>query len=144
MIIEEDGEDEAAMIAEFVKLSAAHPEVKAEEITEYIFKNLRDPGLRSIQAAMVWTRDLEIKERIRQAKRQGVDAANELTLEQWEAEVLAITRDVTMAANDKKAALEGYMNIASVKGWVRKAIDKTVTDNRQPFPQFVFAQYSDA
>jgi hypothetical protein len=144
LIFEEDGEDEEAMISEFVRLSALYPEEQPQSITEYIFKNLRDPGMRSLQAAVVWARDLDIKERIRLAKRKGVDEPKEYTIHEWEAEVLALTRDATVLPNEKKAMLEGYMNIATIKGWVKKAIDKTVTNNTSRLPVIVFAPYPDA
>lgn len=60
-----EGEDEAAIKAEFVKFSAIYPTYTPFEIGEHVFRNLPDPISRGQQAGATWGKDLEIKERIR-------------------------------------------------------------------------------
>jgi len=66
-----DDEDEAELIARFVELSARYPDHSPFEVTGVVFKHLRDPIMRSNQAAQIWSHDLDIIERIRQARLNG-------------------------------------------------------------------------
>lgn len=135
-----EDEDEQALIGEFVKLSARYPDRNPYEICEHIFKNLRDPWLRSQQAALQWSKDLEILERIRQAKiNGGTEAANSDPKKAWQAEVYAVINDERIGPQEKKARLDGLKLIGESNSWVTKSVQKQVDDKRRHFPQVVFA-----
>lgn len=138
-----EDEDEAALIASFVELSARYPDRDSFEIAAHVFRNLFDPLLRSQQAALCWSRDLDIQERIRKAKSNG-NVEEEYTKEKWHAETLAIVRDERLGPQAKKATLDGLRLIGEANGWIIKAIDKKITDGtKRELPRFVIAQYPD-
>jgi hypothetical protein len=136
-----DGEDEEALKAEFIRLSAIYQAYSPGEIAEVVFKNLPDPILRSHQAASVWMADLEVKERIRQAKLNGgIEPRPILSKEQQIAQLQALADDDKTPIREKLAA---HRLIAEMQGFVVKAVEKTVDDKRRRFPQVVLAQYAE-
>lgn len=142
-VIFED-EDEDKLITEFVRLCALYPARQAFEICDYLFRNLRDPELRSKQAAMIWSNDLAVQERIRLAKLNDGAEPQEWTKEKLQARILAVTEDDTIGYQQKKAMIEGYMSIAQMEGLIVKSVDKKVDNKNRPnLPTIVFAQYSD-
>jgi hypothetical protein len=112
-----EDEDEDELIARFVELSARYPNREPFEICGVIFKNLRDPGMRANQAAMVWSKDLDILERIRQARLNGFDENAITSKEQLQKKINATIEDVTIGAQEKKVRIDGYMAIAKINGW---------------------------
>lgn len=127
-----EDEDEDALIGEFVKLSALYPNYDPIEIARHIFKDLRDPELRAGQAAMQWLKDITIKERIRKARRDGnIDDKPKLTKDQLQAKILATTEDTNLTAQEKKVMIEGYQAYAQNEGWLIKAVEAKVDDNRR-------------
>lgn len=113
-----EDEDEDQLINEFVRLSALYPKYEPFQITQVVFKDLRDPIMRANQAAMVWSKDLEILERIRQARLDGPpDGVLIQSKEQWERKMLALLDDQTLNAQEKKVRREILDSIAKVKGW---------------------------
>lgn len=138
-------EDEQALIGEFVKYSARYPDRNPYEICAHIFRNLRDPFPRCDQAASQWSKDLEILERIANAKRNGGTEAIEADPKKaWQAEVYAIINDPNLGPQEKKARLDGMKLIGESNSWITKSVDKNVTDKRQHFPQVVFALHPSA
>ncbi len=136
-----EGEDEEALKAEFIRLSAIYAAYPAGEIAQVVFKGLRDPILRSQQAADAWSNDLSVKERIRQAKLNGgVEPKPVLTKEQQLAQLQALADDDKTPVKEKLAA---HRLIAEMQGFVIKAVEKTSTERRR-FPQVIIAQYADA
>ncbi len=136
-----EGEDEEALKAEFIRLSAIYPAYPPYEIAQVVFKGLRDPLLRSQQAADVWIADLEVKERIRQARLNGgVEPRPILTKEQQIAQLQALAEDSQTPVKEKLLA---HRLIAEMQGYVIKAVEKSVTDKRAHFPQVVIAQYAE-
>lgn len=138
-----EDEDEAELIASFVKMSALYPTYSAYEITRHIFKDMRDPELRASQAALQWSNDLEILERIRQARLNGGAETLALTKELLEQRILTTVEDTTIGYQEKKTRIEGYMAVAELNGWKIKAIEKKTEDKTRRFPQIVHAIYAD-
>jgi hypothetical protein len=140
-----DDEDEDALLSNFVELMAAHyPRYTEYVIAEQVFKGLRDPTLRSFQAANRWANDLDVSERIRKAKLNGNKEAKPLTKEEWLSKVMAVTEDETISASDKKVRLEGLRLYGeSQKGWFIKAVDNTITDKTPKLPNIRYAVYED-
>lgn len=136
-----DGEDEEALKAEFVRLSALYPAYPPGEIAQVVFKHLPDPVLRSQQAADAWMAELEVKERIRQARLNGgVEPRPILSKEQQIAQLQALADDDKTPIKEKLAA---HRLIAEMQGYVVKAVEKKIDDNRRRFPSVVIAQYAE-
>ena len=136
-------EDEAELIARFVEFSARYPKYSAYEICKHIFKDLRDPDLRAGQAAAQWSIDLEILERINQAKLNGGAEPKPLdTKEEKLKKLEAIYNDPEVAMKERLAAMRLH---AEIQGEIVKAIDKK-TENKdvRRFPRIVHAVYDDA
>jgi hypothetical protein len=113
-----EDEDEDKLIGEFVRLSALYPQYEPFQITAEVFKGLKDPTMRANQAAMIWSKDLSILERIRQARLAGPADQTIQNKEQLEARIKATIEDTTLHSQEKKVRIEGYMNFAKLKGWV--------------------------
>lgn len=140
-----EDEDEQALIGLFVQYSARYPDRNPYEICAHIFKDLRDPFPRSDQAASQWSKDLEILERIRQAKiNGGTEQVESDPKKAWQAEVYAIINDPNLGPQEKKARLDGMKLIGESNAWVTKSVDKTSTDKTRHFPQVVFALHPSA
>lgn len=121
-----EDEDEDELIGEFIRLSALYPQYEPFQVCQVIFKNRRDPIMRANQAAMVWSKDLEILERIRQARLNGpTDEAQIQTKEQLQTRINSVIEDNTINSQEKKVRIEGYMAIAKLKGWAEGAEDDT-------------------
>lgn len=131
-----EDEDEDKLIDEFVRLSALYPEYPPAAITDEIFKNLRDPYPRANQAAMAWSTDLGIKERIRQAVVNGTYKQKEadLTLDDVKAKVLATIENDGLTYNEKKVRIDGYRTYAEIA----KLIDSDDEKGRGHFPTIIF------
>jgi hypothetical protein len=108
-----DDEDEDEFISRFVELSAQYGDkFPAPAITWEIFKNRRDPEMRSNQAAMVWSRDLSILERIRVAKLNGgVEPKPVDTREQKLRKLEAIYNNEEMPVRERIKAIELHAKI---------------------------------
>lgn len=123
-----EGEDEAALIAEFVKHCAFHKvsfdehipsQFSPFQVAQYVFQNLREPG-RAGQASVLWAKDLGIRERIRVAIAEGVDGSVDASEE-------ALLKRAIRGADDPYASLRDRMAAlrlaAEIKGYVKKAIE---------------------
>jgi hypothetical protein len=138
-----EDEDEDALKGEFIRLSALHPTRTPDEIATYVFRNQRDPGLRSAQAAMVWLKDIDVLERIRQARLNGgVEPGGIHTLEEKLRKLQVLYEDESQDLKDRLAAMRLH---AEMSGQIVKAIDKKVDNGAKAkaFPTFVIAQYAD-
>lgn len=135
-------EDEESLIANFVKMSALYPKYSAFEICQHIFKDLREPDLRANQAALQWSKDLTILERIRQARLNGGDEPAPVDSKEAKLKKLeAIYNDNEVGMKDRLAAMRLH---AEMSGEIVKAIDKKVDDGRRAhFPQVVQGIYAD-
>lgn len=140
-VIFED-EDEEALKADFIRLCALYPQQGTFEIAAYVFRNQRDPEMRAQQAAMIWAKDLDIQERIRQARLNGGAEASPIdTKEEKLRKLEAIYDDENVKMTDRLKAMELH---AQIQGEIVKAVDKKVTDIGKRSPrQIVFAQYPD-
>jgi hypothetical protein len=131
-----EDEDEDKLISEFVKLCALYPDREPFEITAYIFKDLRDPTMRANQAALVWSKDLEILERIRLAKLHGV---NETPIDSKETKLRkleAIYNDEKLALRERLKAFELH---SQLQGEIKKPSDDEDEDvKRRP----IFINYA--
>lgn len=132
-----EGEDEAALIDRFVELSALHPTRSEYDIARYIFQDLVDPEMRSMQAAQRWKRDLAIEERIRKYKLYGKTEAPP-TEEQAVAAAWQIVKNPMSTDKDK---LDAIKTVASILGYIKKA--PTSVELTGDIPTFVIAQYDD-
>lgn len=138
-----EDEDEDALKSEFIRLTALHPSRTPDEIAAYVFRNLRDPGLRSAQAAMVWLKDIDVLERIRQARLNGgVEPTGIHTLEEKLRKLQVLYEDESQDMKDRLSAMRLH---AEMSGQIVKAIDKKVDNGAKAktFPTFVIAQYPD-
>ena len=107
-----EDEDEDQLISEFVRLSALYPTYSAYEVAQVVFKGLKDPIMRANQAAMQWSSDLTIKERIRKAALVG---ANQQEIDSKETKLRkleAIYNDPNIKAADRIKALELHAKIS--------------------------------
>ncbi len=138
-----DDEDEDALIERFVDYSARWTDYDPISICRHIFKDMRDNELRAGQAAIAWSTDLAIRERIDQRKLNGKPGAEAVTKENLQAKILAATEDSHLSHHDKKAKIEGYMAYAQLNGWVVKAIEKKTENTTPRFPQIVAHVYPD-
>jgi len=137
-----DDENEAELIARFVELSARYPQETAFTIASYVFRNLRDPEARANQAAMLWSNDLDIRERIRVAERNGGTEPEVIDEDEaYYREVLAEARD---PANSAAVRYKYHELAAKLKGRIKEPADagngQAVT---RQLPTFVFAAYPD-
>jgi len=139
-----EDENEAELIKAFVEMSARYPQYPSFAICQHIFRDLRDPGLRANQAALQWSQDLVILERIRQAKLNGNREVEALTKEALQAKIFTTIEDETLGSQEKKVRLEGYMNIAELHGWKIKAVEKKSEDVTRRFPVVRMQVYPDA
>lgn len=135
-----EGEDEEALKSDFIRLCALHPKQDIFTIALYVFKGLPDITMRSQQAALVWSNDIEVQERIRQARLGASDAPQLLTKEQRIARLQAIADDEGIAAKDRIAA---HALIAELNGERIKSVDKKVERVKQALPQVIMTQYTD-
>lgn len=130
-------EDEAAMRAEFVRLSAMYGHThSAYDITKHIFKDKRDPDLRSMQAADYWSKDLEILDAIKLT--QAGAREDELLQFLW-----SVVSSPTETTKDRLKAAD---QIAEVEGRKKKLVDLNLTNGpeKKPLPIFQFAERHDA
>lgn len=133
-----EGEDETALRNEFARLVAKHPAADIFQVGEYVFQNLKDPGLRGQQAAMIWNKDLEVQELITKY-RNGQDKSDLPTKEDAARLAYSIAEDLRTEQKDRLAALRLY---GEFNGMIVKAIDKSITDTRRRQPPTVkFARY---
>lgn len=137
-----EDEDEAELISRFVEFSARYPAYTPFEICQHIFKDLRDPSLRANQAALQWSKDLLILERIRQAKLNGgAEPGNDADEKQKvKDELLAMARDEKTNARDRAKFYELWLDAC---GLLPKRIEKKSEDRTRRFPQVVIAQYAE-
>lgn len=130
-----EDEDEAELITRFVEMSARFPKYGPIEICRHIFKDLRDPEMRAGQAAMNWSKDIEILDRIDKAKLNGgLEEKPALTKAQLQAKILATTENPNLTPQEKKVMIEGYTSYAANEGWVVKAVEKKTEDKTRRFP----------
>lgn len=114
------GEDPEALKSSFVELWAVHNErFSVFELSKYIFKDLKDPDLRSGKAAQVWSADLDVLERVRVLRLKGTEKPD---TEQTDIErrALQIADSPSTEPKDKIAALN---LVARMKGYIKKEIE---------------------
>lgn len=140
-VIFED-EDEEQLKADFIRLRALYPNQDQFEIARYVFRHQVDPELRSQQAAMIWSKDIEVIERIRLASLNGGEEPSPIeTKDDKLRKLQAIYNDEQVTVTNRLKAFELH---AQIQGEIVKAIDKKITDNSKRAPrQIVFAQYND-
>lgn len=116
------GEDEGALKQAFIDFSARHHanRFSSLEICEHIFKTLKDPN-RYIQAAQLWSKDLEIQEAIQNKINFG-NAQN--AKEQRVAILMSIAENIRTSDKDRIAAI---LAAAAMEGEITKAVEKKVT-----------------
>jgi hypothetical protein len=136
-----EGEDELALRDEFAKLVAKYPNQDPFEIGEYVFRNLKDPGLRGQQAAMFWLKDVEVKEliskyRTGQAGGEAIPTKDQAAMLAW-----SLANDPAADKKDRIAALNLF---GQLNGMIVKSVEKKVDDSsrRRP-PTILVARYAD-
>lgn len=135
-----DDEDEDKLKADFIRLCALYPNQDILEISSYVFRNQRDPSLRSEQAATIWLKDLDVLERIRIAKLNGGAEPSPIpTKEARMRQLQKLFEDVNTPAREKIAAAR---LIAEMNSEITKAVEKKIT-NERPKRQIIFAQAND-
>lgn len=107
-----DDEDEAELIARFVQMSARYADREPMEICGVIFKNLRDPIMRANQAAMNWSKDLDIIERIHLARLNGGEEEKPVETKAMKLRKLeAMYNDEKMNPRERLKAIELHARI---------------------------------
>ncbi len=107
-----DDEDEDELIGRFVKLSARYPDREPMEICGVIFENLQDPIMRANQAAMIWSKDLDIIERIEAAKLNGGEEEKPVETKAMKLRKLeALYNDGKLPVRDRLKAIELHARI---------------------------------
>lgn len=117
------GENENALKQAFIDACVRHHKNNFTHfaITEHIFKHLKEPYLRALQAAQLWGKDLEILEAIQHKIAYG-EAVDE---KQKRVNLLmSIAEDTRHAAKDRIAAILGA---SSIEGEITKAVEKKIT-----------------
>ena len=125
-----EDEDEAELITRFVELSARYPDREPFEITGHIFKNLREPTLRAGQAAMVWSKDLDIIERIRHAKLNGGSEPNPIDTK--EAKLRKLEAIYNNEDNNLRERLKALELHAEMQGEIKKPAESGDKENDKP------------
>ena len=118
-IFEDENEDE--LITRFVELSARYNDYSAFEICGVVFKGLKEPDLRANQAAMVWSKSLEIKERIRQARLNGGEEPN--PLDSKEAKLRKLEAIYNNEENSLRERIKAIELHAEIQGEIKKPSD---------------------
>jgi hypothetical protein len=137
-----DDENEAELKRQFVEFSARYPDQTIFSITQYIFRSLRDPEARANQAALVWSNDLEIKERIRKAKMNG--GAEPESIDDDEAYYREVLAEARNPENSAAVRYKYHELAAKLKGRIKEPADAGKSDDsKRALPTFVFAQYPD-
>lgn len=114
------GEDAEALKTRFVELCAHHKNrYSAYEVCEYIFRDLREPGLRAGKAAEIWGKDLDIQERIRVLMLKGPPVAD-CSEGDLIRRALQIADDAGENAKDRIAAIR---LAGELQGMVKKSVD---------------------
>jgi len=137
-----EDDDEAELRLEYIRLMAKHQnKFSPYEVAKYVFRDCRDPELRSQQAAQVWSNDLEVKEAIDDII-MGRNKTSDLDDKSQRLRVLkSIYDDPNTPVKERIAAIRVA---AELEGEVIKAVDKKVTirDN-VALPQFTIMRYDD-
>lgn len=119
-----EGEDQAALKAEFIQLSVRHKHnhnFTTADITKYIFRDLKEPELRALQAADRWSKDLEIQDAIFQQSSFN-DAASQRE------QVLQLAMDIAKdTKGERRDRLIALRLVAEMNGDIVKAVDKKVS-----------------
>lgn len=136
-----EGEDELALRDEFAKLVAKYPNQDPFEIGEYVFRDLKDPGLRGQQAAMFWIKDIEVKELISnyrsgQSGSEAIPSKDQAALLAW-----SLASDPAADKKDRIAALNLF---GQLNGMIVKSVEKKIDDTgrRRP-PTILVSRYAD-
>lgn len=118
-----EGEDQDALKQAFIDLCAKHYRngFSHYQIAQYIFRDLKEPELRALQAADYWGKDLAIADAVRQKVAFG-DAENardrRLNI------LMNIAEDSRASDKDRIAAV---LAASTIEGEITKAIDKKVS-----------------
>lgn len=118
-----------------------HSNFTAFDVARYVFKGLKEPEARSLQAATYWASDLEVQEAIRETIANGPIIPG-ITKEALAQRALAIADNITEDTKNRIAALR---LVAELNGEIIKAVDKRVSypDAKGGIPSIVFKRYED-
>lgn len=141
-----EGEDETALRTKFIELSAKHhrnQNFTGVDIAKYVFRDLKEPEMRALQAATYWEKDLEVQEAI-------LDLIAHTNMLTARAQRLQIAMDIaTDTKADKRDRLIAVRLAAEMEGEIVKAVDKKVSyadvnGNRTGKVGFMFTIDADA
>lgn len=136
------GEDPEALKSRFIELCAKYNNTYSSyEVAVYVFKDLREPNMRAMQAADYWGKDLEVVEAIRQRILLGGNDEQEVPKSSLIQVAWQVAQDMRESAKDRLAAVE---LIAKVQGQVPKQIEmKDTSPDRGGLPIFEIRRRSD-
>lgn len=136
-----DGESESDLREEFIQLSAKHGgNFTAVDVARHVFKDLKEPELRAVQAASVWGRDLGVQEAIRVAMLLGAKNGED------DDEVRILRQIAENAHASDKDRIAAVMGIAAIKGKIQKPQDMKITfpgAGSSGLPTFRIERYDD-
>lgn len=139
-----DDEDEEALKTKYVNLKHRYKNKYSDiEIADEVFRGLRDPLLRGRQAIAIWSRNLELQERIRMLDLFGENHKIIKSEEEYQAAVLATIQDDSLSSQEKKVRIDGYRLLGEANSWIKKAVDKTINDKRTNRRGIIFAMRED-
>jgi hypothetical protein len=124
-----EGEDREALVSDFVRLSSIYHDRPAHEIAQQVFRGLYEGHARASQAALSWGNDLDIRDRIRNARRTAHVGSILPSKQERMAELIEIARDPMTMAKDRIAAYKLY---SELEGELSKEATKPVVEPRRP------------
>lgn len=120
-----EGEDPEALKQEFIRLCAKHKHSQTPmAIAKYVFRDLREPILRAMQAAAYWGDDIAVLEAIDHLILYGAEG-DVADLIKRQKIAMVIAEDTKEAAKDRIAALE---YVSKTKGEIKRLMDIDVGD----------------
>jgi len=126
-----EGEDPEALKEAFCRMSATHGDrFSSFEIAAHIFRDLRDPDARAMQAAAAWSKDLGVQERIHALSTYTPVDNDHVPKQRLKSIALNIAEDRLASDRDRLNALR---LIAEMQGDITKPIEiKTATADNKP------------
>lgn len=138
-----DGEDEEGLKTLFIQTSARHynnPNFDMYDVAKLVFRDLKEPGLRAMQAADYWSKDIEIQDAIINLVNYGdeVDAKKK--------RIALLMKIAENPRSNDKDRISAIRVAAELEGEITKAVEKKVTHigNAKPLGSFLFKIDHDA
>lgn len=133
-----EGEDEEELKSLFIQASARHynnDKIDAQQITGHIFRDLKEPYIRSLQAAEYWSKDIAVQEAI--LNLVSYNGETDATKKRVQL-LMSIAESKGASHKDRIAAIRVA---AELEGEIKKSVEKKVTygeNGLKPAGHFLF------